>query len=113
MHDVKYVDKSDFSKLERSKLHIGDMLFTYVGTVGQVAIVEEEDKYYLAPNVALIRCDKEVLLPQYMKYYFQTTQFWDKQIRRLLQSSSMQNIPMEKSENLKLRFRPSMSRTVL
>ena len=96
LHDVKYVDKSDFSKLERSKLHIGDMLFTYVGTVGQVAIVDEEDKYYLAPNVALIRCDKEVLLPQYMKYYFQTTQFWDKQIRRLLQSSSMQNIPMEK-----------------
>ena len=75
LHDVKYVDKSDFSKLERSKLHIGDMLFTYVGTVGQVAIVDEEDKYYLAPNVALIRCDKEVLLPQYMKYYFQTTQF--------------------------------------
>ena len=96
LHDVKYVDKSDFSKLERSKLHIGDMLFTYVGTVGQVAIVDEEDKYYLAPNVALIRCDKEVLLPQYMKHYFQTTQFWDKQIRRLLQSSSMQNIPMEK-----------------
>ena len=96
LHDVKYVDKSDFSKLERSKLHIGDMLFTYVGTVGQVAIVDEEDKYYLAPNVALIRCDKKILLPQYMKYYFQTTQFWDKQIRRLLQSSSMQNIPMEK-----------------
>ena len=96
LHDVKYIDKSDFSKLERSKLHIGDMLFTYVGTVGQVAIVDKEDKYYLAPNVALIRCDKEILLPQYMKYYFQTTQFWDKQIRRLLQSSSMQNIPMEK-----------------
>lgn len=96
LSDVKYIDKSDFSKLERSKLHIGDMLFTYVGTVGQVAIVDEEDKYYLAPNVALIRFDKKILLPQYMKYYFQTTQFWDKQIRRLLQSSSMQNIPMEK-----------------
>ena len=47
LHDVKYIDKSDFSKLERSKLHIGDMLFTYVGTVGQVAIVDKEDKYYL------------------------------------------------------------------
>ena len=106
LHDVKYVDKSDFSKLERSKLHIGDMLFTYVGTVGQVAIVDEEDKYYLAPNVALIRCDKEVLLPQYMKYYFQTTQFWDKQIRRLLQSSSMQNIPMEKIRKFEITVPP-------
>ena len=106
LHDVKYVDKSDFSKLERSKLHIGDMLFTYVGTVGQVAIVDEEDKYYLAPNVALIRCDKEVLLPQYMKYYFQTTRFWDKQIRRLLQSSSMQNIPMEKIRKFEIAVPP-------
>ena len=106
LHDVKYVDKSDFSKLERSKLHIGDMLFTYVGTVGQVAIVDEEDKYYLAPNVALIRCDKEVLLPHYMKYYFQTTQFWDKQIRRLLQSSSMQNIPMEKIRKFEITAPP-------
>ena len=106
LHDVKYVDKSDFSKLERSKLHIGDMLFTYVGTVGQVAIVDEEGKYYLAPNVALIRCNKEVLLPQYMKYYFQTTRFWDKQIRRLLQSSSMQNIPMEKIRKFEIAVPP-------
>lgn len=106
LHDVKYVDKSDFSKLERSKLHIGDMLFTHVGTVGQVAIVDEEDKYYLAPNVALIRCNKEVLLPQYMKYYFQTTRFWDKQIRRLLQSSSMQNIPMEKIRKFEIAVPP-------
>ena len=106
LHDVKYVDKSDFSKLERSKLHIGDMLFTYVGTVGQVAIVDEEDKYYLAPNVALIRCDKEVLLPQYMKYYFQTTRFWDKEIRRLLQSSSMQNNPMEKIRKFEIAVPP-------
>lgn len=106
LHDVKYVDKSDFSKLERSKLHIGDMLFTYVGTVGQVAIVDEENKYYLAPNVALIRCNKEVLLPQYMKYYFQTTRFWDKQIRRLLQSSSMQNIPMEKIRKFEIAVPP-------
>ena len=96
LKDVKYIDNSDFAKLTRSKLHIGDMLFTYVGTIGQVALIDEEDKYYLAPNVALIRCNKEVLLPEYMRYYFQSSQFWDKQINRLLQSSSMQNIPMDK-----------------
>ena len=56
--------------------------------------------------MALIRCDKEVLLPQYMKYYFQTTQFWDKQIRRLLQSSSMQNIPMEKIRKFEIAVPP-------
>ncbi len=94
--DVKYIDKSDFSKLERSKLHIGDMLFTYVGTVGQVALIDEEDKYYLAPNVALIRLQTQELLPRYMMYFFQTSTFWNTQVRKLLQASSMQNIPMEK-----------------
>ena len=99
---VKYIDTSDLSKLTRSKLYIGDMLFTYVGTVGQVALVDENDKYYLAPNVALIRADKSVLNPEYMRYYFQTNNFWNTQINRLLQSSSMQNIPMEKIRKFKI-----------
>lgn len=94
--DVKYIDNSDFSKLTRSKLHVGDMLFTYVGTIGQVALIDEEDKYYLAPNVALIRSIDDRLSPQYMRYYFQSSNFWKTQINKLLQASSMQNIPMEK-----------------
>ena len=96
LKDVKYIDKSDLSKLTRSKLHIGDMLFTYVGTIGQVALVNENDRFYLAPNVALIRIGQPFLKPEYMRYYFQSSMFWNTQINRLLQSSSMQNIPMEK-----------------
>ena len=72
------------------------MLFTYVGTVGQVAVINENNKYYLAPNVALIRVDQKLVNPEYMRYYFQTSMFWNTQINRLLQSSSMKNIPMEK-----------------
>ncbi len=95
--DVKYIDNSDLSKLNRSKLVIGDMLFTYVGTVGQVALIDKDDRYYLAPNVALIRLnDKTAVLPSYLKYFFMTNTFYAKQIQRLLQSSSMKNIPMEK-----------------
>lgn len=96
LDDVKYIDGSDLTKLNRSKLHIGDMLFTYVGTIGQVALIDEDDKYYLAPNVALIRVDSSKMRPQFMRYYFQSRHFWKTQITQLLQSSSMQNIPMEK-----------------
>lgn len=105
--DVKYIDKSDFSKLSRSKLVIDDMLFTYVGTIGQVALIDENDKYYLAPNVALIRINKDYLLPRFAMYFFQTNSFWSKQIDKLLQSSSMKNIPMEKIRKFKLPI-PSM-----
>ena len=104
--NVKYIDNSDLSKLNRSKLHIGDMLFTYVGTIGQVAIIDKEDKYYLAPNVALIRSTYKNILPEYMKYYFQSNQFWQTQINRLLQSSSMKNIPMEKIRKFELPIPP-------
>lgn len=72
------------------------MLFTYVGTVGQVALINEDEKYYLAPNVALIRLQNINVLPEYLRYYFQSNTFYKSEILRLLQSSSMQNIPMEK-----------------
>ena len=64
LSDVKYIDKSDLSKLNRSKLYIDDMMFTYVGTVGEVALIPENEKYYLAPNVSRIRVNKNVALPK-------------------------------------------------
>ena len=96
LDEVKYIDESDLTKLTRSKLYIDDMLFTYVGTIGEVALIDENDKYYLAPNVALIRFDKKLILPKFMIYYFQSKIFFNTQINKLLQSSSMKNIPMEK-----------------
>ncbi|MBS4914190.1 MAG: restriction endonuclease subunit S [Veillonella sp.] len=96
LSDVKYIDKSDLSKLSRSKLINGDMLFTYVGTIGEVAVIREDNRFYLAPNVALIRANQNIVISDYLRYLFQTNQFWMTQISRLLQSSSMKNIPMEK-----------------
>ncbi|WP_157151076.1 restriction endonuclease subunit S [Brachyspira sp. SAP_772] len=96
LDEVKYIDESDLTKLTRSKLYIDDMLFTYVGTIGEVALIDKNDKYYLAPNVALIRFDKKIILPKFMIYYFQSNIFFNTQINKLLQSSSMKNIPMEK-----------------
>ena len=93
--DVKYLDGSDLTKLERSKLYKDDMLFTYVGTVGQVALVDCNDKYYLAPNVARIRFDKDVVDPAYIRYFFQTEHFMRKQIEKYAKISSMKNLTME------------------
>ena len=71
-----------------------------------MAVICENDRYYLAPNVALIRVDKELVEPEYMRYFFQTSAFWETQINRLLQSSSMQNIPMEKIRKFTLQIPP-------
>ncbi len=95
LKQVKYIDESNFEKLSRSKLYINDMLFTYVGTIGEVALVDKNDKYYLAPNVARIRFDEVEINPKFMRYYFQTTHFTNEQINKYLSSSSMKNLTMQ------------------
>lgn len=52
------------------------MLFSYVGTIGQEAVIHENDRYYLAPNIALIRVDKTLVDPEYIRYFFQTSAFF-------------------------------------
>ncbi|WP_371928020.1 restriction endonuclease subunit S [Moraxella sp. FZLJ2109] len=107
LNDVKYIDNSDFSKLNRSKLFIDDVLFTYVGTVGNVALIPENDKYYLAPNVARIRfLDRNQVHPRFVLYYFQTTFFQSKQIGKYLSSSSMKNLTMENIRKFKIPIPP-------
>ena len=106
LSDVKYIDNSNFSKLSRSKLYINDMLYTYVGTVGQVALVDENDKYYLAPNVALIRLSDSNILPKFLTYFFLTDGFKGTQLDILAASSSMKNITMEKIRLFRVPFIP-------
>ena len=113
LDDVKYIDGSNFSKLKRSKLYIDDILFTYVGTVGEVAIINENDKFYLAPNVARIRVNSDDL-PQYISQYMRSRNFYNSVILPLIATSSqpalsMENIrkfniylPQQKEEQMKI-----------
>ena len=102
LDDVKYVDNSDFSKLNRSKLYENDILYTYVGTVGQVGLVDKNDKYYLAPNVARIRIFDEKVNPKYVMHYMLTNEFKANQLDALSGTSSMKNITMTNIRKFKI-----------
>jgi putative type I restriction-modification system, specificity determinant len=102
LDDVKYIDNSEFSKLNRSKLQIDDMLFTYVGTVGEVALIDKDDTYYLAPNVAMVRLNTNTIIAKYLMYYCQSNGFVYNQIERLMEASSMKNLTMEKIRKFKI-----------
>ena len=52
LDDIKWIDKETSDQLPRSKLSAGDIVITYVGTVGEIALIDKDDKYHLAPNVA-------------------------------------------------------------
>ena len=102
LNDVKYIDSSDLSKLDRSKLYENDILYTYVGTVGQVGLIDKNDKYYLAPNVARIRIIDNKVLPKYVIYYLLTDEFKKKQLNVLTGTSSMKNITMSNIRKFKI-----------
>lgn len=94
LDDVKYIDGSNFSKLNRSKLYINDIMFTYVGTVGEVAIIKENERFYLAPNVSRIRIESDDS-PEYISQYMRTEQFYEKIIFPLIATSSQPALSME------------------
>lgn len=94
LDDVKYIDGSNFSKLSRSKLFIDDIMFTYVGTVGEVAIIKENDRFYLAPNVSRIRVKSDDS-PKFISHYMRTDNFKNKVICPLIATSSQPALSME------------------
>ena len=107
LSDVKYIDNSNLSTLTRSKLYIGDILFTYVGTVGEVAIIEENDRYYLAPNVSRIRLNNGYN-PYFVKQLLHTNRFYNKIIFPLIATSSQPALSMENVRKFALQI-PSIS----
>ena len=107
LNDVKYIDNSVLEKLIRSKLCIGDILFTYVGTVGEVAIIEENDRFYLAPNVSRIRL-RDKYNPYFIKHQLYNKRFYNKVVFPLIATSSQPALSMENVRRFKLNI-PTIS----
>jgi|688.fasta_scaffold124722_3 type I restriction enzyme S subunit len=71
LDNVKYIDTATSSSLLRSKLNKGDVVMTYIGVnIGDVAIIEEDNKYHLAPNVAKITPKNREFLNSYFLLKF-------------------------------------------
>ena len=102
LRDVKYIDNSDFSKLSRSKLYTGDILYTYVGTVGEVAVVDKNDKYYLAPNVSRLRLSKDYN-SDFIKQLLGSKKFYNQIVFPLIATSSQPALSMENLRKFKLK----------
>jgi len=71
LDDIYWINQETSDMLPRSKLFAGDILMTYVGTVGEVALIDADNRYHLAPNVAKISLnDKRLYIPQFFVYMF-------------------------------------------
>ena len=98
LDDIYWIDRETSDFLERSKLHKGDIVLTYVGTVGEVALIDEDNKYHLAPNVAKVSLlDKESNNPEYWTYALMFSRDY---IMHFAASTSQAAISMEKIRDI-------------
>lgn len=72
--------RTEFSKvrsetidhLTRSNLRSGDLLMVFVGSVGQVAMVPDDQKYFLGPNSGMIRIKSRYVIPAFVEFFLRS-----------------------------------------
>lgn len=70
LSDTKYIPKTTSDFLHRSKLSKGDLVFAYVGTIGPIYLINEDDRFHLGPNTAKIKIEDKEVNTDYILNYF-------------------------------------------
>ncbi|MDN3680085.1 restriction endonuclease subunit S [Vibrio tapetis subsp. quintayensis] len=102
LSQVQTIPRATSDALPRSKLAKNDLVISYVGTVGEVAFIDEDDRYHLAPNVAKITPDENEIDGKFLAHVF-TSDDTQKSIKLLGSVTSQPSLSME---NLRKVFVP-------
>lgn len=100
LSDVRTIPRSTSNKLPRSKLHKDDLVFAYVGTIGPVYLIEEDDKYHLGPNTCKISV-KDNMNPRFAFCYF-ISRLIKKEIIEFTSVGAQPSLSMSKIRNFKI-----------
>jgi len=112
LSNIKRITREVSEKLPRSKLFIGDILFTYIGAnIGQFALVDENDKYHLAPNICRIRPNED--FNKYFLYSYFRTDFFQDDLENFSGGSSQQTLPMKNIRLIKVPHPPIQEQNVI
>ena len=101
---VKRITKAVSDALPRSKLHKNDILLTYTGSIGQVAVIDKQDKYHLAPNVCRLRVNGEVNVR--FVFSFLRSSIFKQQLSSFTVGSTQPTIPMKSIREIALPIPP-------
>jgi type I restriction enzyme S subunit len=95
--DINYISKEDYNNInKRSKVSIGDILMSMIGTVGNVALLSEEN--FAIKNVALFK-EKPLLKNIFLIQYLQSNLFY-KSINNLNEGGTQKFISLKNIRNL-------------
>lgn len=97
--DIHRIPRTTSNLLPRSKLFAGDLVLSYVGTIGEVAIIPDNNKFHLAPNVAKITVDNASLKPKFLCLYL-LSEYGKKRLINLATITSQPSISMSRVRQL-------------
>ena len=100
--DVKKIPYSTSKFLKRSKLNKFDLVFAYVGTIGPVYLITENNKYHLGPNTSKITV-KKLVSSEYLLIYFKSEQLKD-EINDKISVGAQPSLSMTKIRSFKINF---------
>lgn len=86
----KFISKADYDKY-KAKASKGDLFMTRIGSIGKCALVTTDEPLAYYVSLALIKPNKEFVIPQFLKYYIESI---DGQLE-LKKRSLLQAIPMK------------------
>ena len=105
LNDIKRIEKSVSDTLTRSKLYKYDIVISYTGTIGECAQIMVNDKYHLAPNVAKIAPNSDIVYPVFLFQYIRSKEF-KQQMLNYCHGSTQPTIPMKVIRKLSIPIPP-------
>jgi len=105
LSNIQTIPRKTSESLPRSKLNCGDLVLSYVGTVGEVGFINQDNKYHLAPNVAKISPNEDMVETQFLLQQFLSAPV-QKRIKHLSATTSQPSLSMGNLRKIKLPLPP-------
>ena len=103
LSDVQRISKAVSDSLERSKLYYDDIVLSYTGTIGACAIIKEDGRFHLAPNVCKIT--SKAINADFL-YYIIRSHWFQRQLKGFCHGSTQPTIPMKTIRELSVPVPP-------
>ena len=78
-----YIDDEKFEEMKRFQVQEDDLIISCSGTVGKVSIIKHDDpKGIISQALLLLRVNKSVIDPEYLKYFFSSSEGYNAIVSR-------------------------------
>ena len=78
-----FISNDKFQEMKRFETKTNDLIISCSGTLGKVSIIRDEDpKGIISQALLLLRANTDVILPQYLQYFFSSKEGYDAIVSR-------------------------------